>query len=420
MGTCSIICTNIITHKKEVNIENITNNSNDLKRTLSEVNFPLVVYLQLRIKRFLKQKRKEVYCIGTNKQTNDDQKNSNTVCKKSSDRKIKQHKQINEKEGVLQKNNLSANELNISGPYDMLAQQIRNSTQDNQLIQQDPFTKKLTTNRSQDNNDPRSGPNDNKRRKYPKIQEDDFIYEGEWKNGKRDGLGILSMKNISKFIGEFVDNSVYGFGVLYHANQDKFIGNWVDFRATGPGYFIKQNSSYSRGYWQNDILHGFGIENWLKGDYIGDYNQGNKEGIGELIFDDKGLYKGEFHSSSLSGIGTFIFKDNRKYEGEWKNNKMNGYGMITMGDQKSFYEGEFVDDRREGFGVFYTQKKIFVGIFKNSKLDGEIILIENGVIKKQYWENGKTLKNLPQSHKILYEQYVNDIIDSQYKKIKKV
>ena len=35
-------------------------------------------------------------------------------------------------------------------------------------------------------NDPRDGPMDNIRRKYPKIKEDLSSYDGEWKNGKRD------------------------------------------------------------------------------------------------------------------------------------------------------------------------------------------------------------------------------------------
>ena len=62
--------------------------------------------------------------------------------------------------------------------------------------------------------DPRELPIDGIHRKYPKIIEDKCAYEGEWKDGKRDGYGILSWKNKSKFIGNFEDDKVIGFGIL--------------------------------------------------------------------------------------------------------------------------------------------------------------------------------------------------------------
>ena len=71
-------------------------------------------------------------------------------------------------------------------------------------------------------NDPRDAINDNVRRKYPKIVEDQSSYLGEWKNGKRDGIGILTYKNTTKFIGNFVDNNVNGLGKLIYENG-KFI-----------------------------------------------------------------------------------------------------------------------------------------------------------------------------------------------------
>ena len=109
---------------------------------------------------------------------------------------------------------------------------------------------------------------------------------------------------------------------------------------------------------------------------IGEYVEGSKEGFGILNFEGNGGYEGEFKGGSINGIGTFYFRDNRKYEGEWKNNKMHGHGIITWPDGK-FYEGEFYEDKKEGFGVFYSHKKVYMGLWRNSLLEGYIIIIEN-------------------------------------------
>ena len=133
------------------------------------------------------------------------------------------------------------------------------------------------------------------------------------------------------------------------------------------------------------------------------------------MIEERGTYIGEI-DESLYGIGMFVFKDGRKYEGEWKNNKLNGFGIISLPNKKSWFEGEFIDDKREGFGVFYSPKKIYVGMWKNSKLEGETIIIQDNIIKKQYWENGKVVKNLPNDYTIFYEKYIPEVI-STYKKV---
>ena len=112
----------------------------------------------------------------------------------------------------------------------------------------------------------------------------------------------------------------------------------------------------------------------------------------------------------------FFFKDGRHYEGEWKNNKMHGFGIIAWPDGK-FYEGEFCDDKKEGFGIFYSEKKIYMGVWRNSFLDGDIIIIERNKIKKQYWERGKASKNLPTDHPIFFEKYVDEVVEYNQKRI---
>ena len=114
-------------------------------------------------------------------------------------------------------------------------------------------------------------------------------------------------------------------------------------------------------------------------------------------------------NGNINGIGKFTFRDGRKYEGEFKNNKMEGYGILNWPDGKLFV-GQFKEDIQEGFGVFYSRKKTYIGIWKNTLLEGEAIVVENDKVKKQLWEEGRPSENLPNERKIIFEKYVDDII----------
>ena len=46
-------------------------------------------------------------------------------------------------------------------------------------------------------------------------------------------------------------------------------------------------------------------------------------------------------------------------------------------------------------------------------LEGDVIVVEGNKIRKQYWENGKPLKNLNQSTQIFYEKYIDEIVSQK-------
>ncbi len=45
-------------------------------------------------------------------------------------------------------------------------------------------------------------------------------------------------------------------------------------------------------------------------------------------------------------------------------------------------------------------------MWENSKLEGEVILIEHGTLKKYEWENGQKLRNLDDEHFIFFEKQI--------------
>lgn len=69
---------------------------------------------------------------------------------------------------------------------------------------------------------------------------------------------------------------------------------------------------------------------------------------------------------------------------------MHGFGIIVWpgGD---VFEGEFYEDKKCGFGVFYNQKKVYMGNWKNNKPEGDVIIID-GENQKAILGKWKTYK----------------------------
>lgn len=411
MGQCVAVCNIIKKQDGDIKMDKLNKDSDVIAdKYIVSPYFPKIIYLQHKIKHFLHGRtgliftKKPTQKLGMNKNTSLKNENNNPA-------PFVGIQNPNQQVQGETKQKKSSNNSSIIIPS------VKPEFKDSSIFQQDGFLKgKNDSMMGEKDKDPRHGPFDSERRKYPKIVEADSSYEGEWKNGKRDGLGILWWKSVSKFIGEFQEDKVIGFGKLWHEDGDVYIGYWYDFQAQGVGIYKTAKEASYEGFWSDDKQNGFGMEKWPRGScYIGEYVDGNKQGYGVLNFENNGGYEGEFVTGCISGLGVFYFKDGRRYEGEWKNNKMHGHGMINWPDGK-FYEGQFYDDKKEGFGVFYSHKKIYMGIWKNSILDGEVIVIEGGKVKKQFWENGKASRHIAPDKPIIFEQFVEEVIANKQEK----
>ena len=421
MGSCIGLCnSNYVKIKGDIPVEK--NSENETGKYIETQYMKKVIYLQKSVKQYLRKiKNKQEYynkkevineVISSNKSSPSSKKNRQTKKENSSSKKNKKNDKINDKNSKY----ITYDEEQSDS---LLVPKIKTSLMNNNIFNDDPFRNKNRSNLNKIENDPRDGPFDGKRRKFPKIKEEQSSYEGEWKDGKRDGYGILYWGNKSKFVGLFVEDKAFGFGKLWHEDGDIFKGYWKDFQADGIGQYKTKKGAYFNGDWKLDRQDGFGMEIWPKGsNFMGEYSDGNKHGIGILTFENKAGYKGEFHEGIISGIGTFYFGDKRKYHGEWKNNKMHGYGIIVWpgGD---VFEGEFREDKKNGFGIFYNQQKICMSMWKNNKPEGEVVIIDNENVKKQLWENGKLIKLLEDGYQTKFEKIIDKIKKEQKKKVKR-
>jgi len=65
---------------------------------------------------------------------------------------------------------------------------------------------------------------------------------------------------------------------------------------------------------------------------------------------------------------------------------------IFISIDKTKYEGQYVRDKKNGFGVYtFTDGRIFEGWWVNGKQHGLGVMIAKGKTKYGVWDNGKRL-----------------------------
>lgn len=86
-------------------------------------------------------------------------------------------------------------------------------------------------------------------------------------------------------------------------------------------------------------------------------------------------YEGDFVEDKMEGHGIFKWSDAKIYDGEWKNNCLSGYGKITE-PHKTFF-GQFQNDMKNGFGFcqYNKPRSFLIGKWKDNQLEGLCVLI---------------------------------------------
>ncbi|MES2848620.1 MAG: PDZ domain-containing protein [Bacteroidota bacterium] len=149
------------------------------------------------------------------------------------------------------------------------------------------------------------------------IDMEGSVYEGNFKNGKRNGKGKCTA-----------------------ANSLVYDGEWKDGKRDGIGKAVYKVKGYD-----------FGGRNWS---YEGSWKKDSIDGNGTYMFGDGSYYTGEVHDNNRVGKGRMVLKDSTAYEGQWKGNALNGEGTISFknGDK---HTGTFVNSKLEGPVTIFTK-----------------------------------------------------------------
>ena len=241
-------------------------------------------------------------------------------------------------------------------------------------------------------------------------------YTGDMLNGKQNGHGVQTWEDGAKYYGEWKEGKTNGYGVFYHPDGDIYKGYWKNDKAHGHGVYIKKEEEQYEGEWANDCQDGYGVETWYDGStYKGYYKEGKKNGIGEYLWPDGSKYFGNWKDNEHSGFGTYTYVDNKKlYEGYFVNNSFEGNGHYIKKDGTEYF-GKFSKGKKNGLGKYlFEDGRSYIGFWENGKQNGLGLYInEKNEEKFGVWINGKrnrwleedelnTLKN-----DVFYEQIIN-------------
>ena len=217
-----------------------------------------------------------------------------------------------------------------------------------------------------------------------------LVYEGEFSDNEKQGIGKYFLANNFVYIGEFYNNTMNGNGTLKKYDGSIYQGSWVDGKMHGGGELKQRKFSSSRvaggslgpqfmvmykGEWEsNQIVSGEWIDSVRGLVYKGEFKNGKKAGKGVLslkkreeryegeFLEDKfygegeysyangDVYKGTWVRGKREGQGVMVYKDGGSYEGSWINGKRSGLGKMVYEDRQSYYEGEWLDDQQHGKG----------------------------------------------------------------------
>jgi hypothetical protein len=205
----------------------------------------------------------------------------------------------------------------------------------------------------------------------------DTYYIGNYVNNKKNGQGKLILGGQNVYEGNFKNGEYDGIGVFKNKNYI-YKGGFIAGKKHGKGKLEDLiNKSVYEGEFKNDHKDGYGVEKYMDGSvYKGDFKEGKKDGKGILALkgEKNYIYEGEFKNNKIFGKGRFKWDDKKEYFGEWKNNEISGFGILIEDTVK--HVGYFENDKKHGYGASFYPEKFFVllGKWENDNIEGQSIV----------------------------------------------
>jgi len=130
--------------------------------------------------------------------------------------------------------------------------------------------------------------------------------------------------------------------------------------------------------------------------YEGEFRNGKYHGKGIQYFENGDKYEGEFIKDKKSGFGKFFWNQEPwkgdLFEGHWENNKRNGFGTYYKNSKFISYKGNYKENKLSGKGNDFYENGRYEGDFVNDAREGfGTYHWSNNEKYEGYWEKG--LKN---------------------------
>ncbi len=253
------------------------------------------------------------------------------------------------------------------------------------------------------------------------VLPDGSKYIGEWQNGQRNGLGILTNFSGGKYEGEFVNGKCHGQGKRIsshgHVVEGEFLNGHI---YNGQGVASPDANNEKQGVWENGAFTGVwrrkirlkensskhtGICTWR-------IEKNEQVGIGTEVHWDGTTYEGYWQGKVRHGQGTLTSSQGHVFTGEWREGKvysgegamilpwgdichgtwvdglMEGIGRIEYVSRQMVYEGQLQQGQYHGYGTLtYANGRCYMGNFVQGRKHGQGKFVE--LLQEGEWVNDK-------------------------------
>eukprot|EP00347_Sterkiella_histriomuscorum_P020141 403338954 len=228
-------------------------------------------------------------------------------------------------------------------------------------------------------------------------------YEGDFKQNKRNGKGTYYYENGDIYEGDFINDKRLSKGKLQFVDNSTLISQFIDDAADGHGIYEDSDGNSFQSVVADDKDNTFNGE-------TGSIRNGRLFNMAKVKYKNDDKYKGLFNDGRPSKYGEMRYQmslegmngelEGGDYRGEWKGGKRHGKGTMKW-DDGSIFEGLWQADQRISGTLKMTNGMIYIGTFKNDRLDGvgcRVIVLATGLIFEGDFKEGLC----PQIGKILY------------------
>lgn len=143
----------------------------------------------------------------------------------------------------------------------------------------------------------------------------------------RISLIVPCLREVQAHLQAFIALS----GVYTWVDGTKYDGQWKEGKREGVGTVIWPDGRRYDGEYKDGKMEGRGTFTWPDGSlYEGEYRAGRRHGFGTYTYrQGGGIYQGEWKCGNRDGYGTLQMANGDVYRGQWKENQPNGWGKMS-------------------------------------------------------------------------------------------
>lgn len=216
------------------------------------------------------------------------------------------------------------------------------------------------------------------------------MYEGQRKDGQRDGTGCeYDEEGHLVYEGGWKNGLRHGYGKEWYTDSGTlhYVGHWVEGKKNGYcEEYVEDDLGVYKGDWKDDRRHGMG--KWFSITssgatvlvYDGEFVNDDRHGTGTEFHSDGSVsYVGQWERDGRHGTGQTFYCDGYRHDGEWRRDKMDGKGTVTH-NGVPFFSGQWKDNVRQGHGILFEEKSFLAGVWTETGLRGRRVAYDHSIL----------------------------------------